>query len=585
MVALSAESVVAPLFGRYHLLRRIGTGRVAVVFLALDVQTGRRVALKLITSRRLDAPGGLARLAEAARAWSALRHPNLVALLEHGPALPDDLPDVGPRYYLALDYVPGRSLAWHAQTRGPLPIEWSARIVREVLAGLHALHEAGLVHLDLRPENVLLGADGTVRLTDPLIAGVLGYSTPDYLSPEQVRDEPPTPASDLYAAGVLLYDLLADGPPFRGGTARRVLSQHVAETAVSPRARRPAVPEDLARVSLRAMEKQPERRYRDARELSSAVAGCLPSLPWQTPRRSGWGPQVVLADSEVAPVPRRLKPQPRIRVDWRRIGSLTVAVASLLAALALGVGWQLFPTPLTLDQQESVRSSQPTPTRTAVPTPVEPVIIVYVPLFATPSAATATPTPTATISPTASTPVLAQATPGPRGTCSAPPNSNPAIAEAFEALVYYSCGTPLEQTVASSIAIAVERGTEVRFELPTSAAWGYFDAAENRITLAPSVAMEPAEARAALLIHELTHVRDYYTGGLQRTSGVLGCYDVELRAFQAEAAFWRLVRAAGVTVHGPIADDLDSISRQLAKDSSEFVMRELVARYGTVCSP
>jgi len=554
------------------------------VLLALDLQTGRRLALKLITSRRLDSPGTLARLADATGAWSSIQHPNVVALLDHGPVPPDATAGLGARYCLALEYVSGRSLAWYAQTRGPLPIDWSVSVIRDVLAGLDGLHALGLAHEDLRPENVLVGTDGSVKLTDPLLADVLGYSRPDYVSPEQARGEAPTRASDLYAAGILLYDLVADGPPFRGGSAKRVLFRHISELPVSPSVRRPAVPEELARITLRAIEKAPEQRYQDARAFSGALAACRPLVSRGLDSSGGIGRQVSRSDVEVAPTPRPLAPPPRHRIDWRRLGQLSASVLFMMIALALGSGWQPFPTPLSMDQQEGMRAYQATPTRTPLPVPGTPIVIVYEPLFATPSAATATPSPAPTVART-TTPVLPAATRVPAVACSAPSHSNPAIAEAFAALVSYSCGTSLEETVASSIAIALERGTEVRFEQPTSAAWGYYDTSENRITLVPSLATEPVEIRAALLLHELTHARDHFRGGLYRTSGVLGCLDAELRAYQAESAYWRLVRAAGIKVGGPIADDLDSITRQIEKDSSEFVMRDLVNRYGAVCSP
>jgi serine/threonine-protein kinase len=265
---------VTVLSGRYELGPPLGTGGMGEVFEAHDRKLGRRVAVKLLLPTVAD-PNARARFVREVQVAAALTHPNLVTVYDVGTE--------GTRPYFVMEVVDGRTLA-AALRDGPLPVDEATRIAGGMLAGLGAAHARGLVHRDVKPGNVLLGTDGAVKLTDfgiakaahdattALTATGQMVGTPSYLSPEQVGGEAVGPATDVYAAGVVLYEMLAGTPPFRGDSAVATALQHRQAPVPPLTERRPDVPPRVAQVVGRALEKDPAARFADADTMRGALA-------------------------------------------------------------------------------------------------------------------------------------------------------------------------------------------------------------------------------------------------------------------------------------------------------------------------
>src|SRR5262249_3538785 len=261
----------------YEVLGELGRGGSGVGYQARQVSLNRVVALKMILAGPHADADSLRRFRAEAEAVARLRHPNIIQVYEHGHS--------AGHAYLALEYVEGGTLT--RQTAGvPRPPEYAAQIVETLAAAVHYAHGRGFVHRDLKPANVLLTADGALKITDfglakwlhdtpggdaaaaPTRTGVL-VGTPAYMAPEQAAGNRDVgPAADVYALGVLLYQLLTGRLPFQGDGALDVLRQVQEEEPLTPRRLRPGLPRDLETVCLKCLRKEPGRRYASAAELA-----------------------------------------------------------------------------------------------------------------------------------------------------------------------------------------------------------------------------------------------------------------------------------------------------------------------------
>ena len=261
------------LAGRYELGDELGSGAVGRVFVAHDQTLGRDVAVKLL-SPDADAVTRQ-RFVREARTAAKLHHPNAVAVYDTGES--DGQP------YLVMELVRGQTLADLIERHGQLEIDEVVAITAGVLQGLEAAHRAGMVHRDVKPGNVLLPDEGGVKLSDfgiakalddesadVTMAGVL-MGTPTYLAPELLVGDPPSPASDVYGVGCLLYAQLTGDPPFTRGDAMAIAYAHRNEPVPPIASRRPDVPEDLAAVTMRALAKEPGDRYPTAAAMRTAL--------------------------------------------------------------------------------------------------------------------------------------------------------------------------------------------------------------------------------------------------------------------------------------------------------------------------
>ncbi len=262
--------------GPFRLEELLGAGGMGIVFRATGLD-GREVALKVLREELAGDETFRRRFDHEARSASHVRSPHLVAVLEAGEA--------GGRYYLASEFVPGRTLEARVRDDGPLPLEDVVRVASELASALDALHEAGIVHRDVKASNVLLRGDVTAMLTDFGLAKGEAYTvltkpgqvmgTLDYLAPELIRGDEASPSSDVYALGCVVYECLTGTTPFGGRSVFQIGIAHLDEEPADPRASRADCPPGLAATVLRALAKDPQERPETAaayaRDLAAAA--------------------------------------------------------------------------------------------------------------------------------------------------------------------------------------------------------------------------------------------------------------------------------------------------------------------------
>jgi beta-lactam-binding protein with PASTA domain/predicted Ser/Thr protein kinase len=276
-----SDTLIGTVFdGRYKIVRKLGTGGMADVYLAEDQELGRRVAIKILNDRHAADDSFVERFRREAKNAAGLSHPNIVSIYDRGTA--EDT------YYIAMEYLDGRSLKELIVGRGPAPIKTAIEYTRQILAAVGFAHRHGIVHRDIKPHNVLVGPEGRVKVTDFGIArsgasqmtevgSIIG--TAQYLSPEQARGAPVDQTSDLYSVGVVLYELLTGQVPFTGDTPLEIAMKHLSEVPKPPSELRPDVPHDLDMVVLRALAKDPADRYETAEEMDADLDRVLKGLP------------------------------------------------------------------------------------------------------------------------------------------------------------------------------------------------------------------------------------------------------------------------------------------------------------------
>ena len=314
--------------GRYRLERRLGSGGMADVWLAEDTELGRPIALKVLHDRFAQDSQFVERFRREAAAAAGLMHPNVVGVFDRG--------EVDGTYYIAMEYVEGSSLK-ELIDRG-LNVAQAVEITRQILAAERFAHEHGIVHRDIKPQNVIVDPAGRVRVLDFGIAragaseitqtgSVMG--TAQYLSPEQAQGLDVAPSSDIYSTGVVLYEMLTGRVPFEGDSAVAVALKQVSEQAAPPSSLNPAVPPALDAVVLRALAKDPVNRFTTAEEFSRALdaAEADPHNVSDTAMFAAVDPE---AEAAAAAEERR-----RRRRRWIMIGLLAAVLAGLLAILLI----------------------------------------------------------------------------------------------------------------------------------------------------------------------------------------------------------------------------------------------------------
>jgi len=268
--------------GKYKLLDHLGTGGMSSVYLAEHVLMQRRVAIKVLPKARVQDASYLARFHREARAAAALDHRNIVRAY--------DVDNDGDIHYLVMEYVEGRDLLVMVKEDGPLDYPAAADYIRQASEGLAHAHEAGLIHRDVKPANLLVDRSGVVKLLDLGLARFTGedyasltvandenvLGTADYLAPEQALDSHGVDArADIYSLGCALYYLLTGHPPFCEGTLPQRLMMHQREPPPSIYNDRPDAPDDLVEICLRMMAKRPEDRPQSALEVAELMAHWL----------------------------------------------------------------------------------------------------------------------------------------------------------------------------------------------------------------------------------------------------------------------------------------------------------------------
>ncbi|KQQ01484.1 MULTISPECIES: Stk1 family PASTA domain-containing Ser/Thr kinase [unclassified Rathayibacter] len=353
--------------GRYEVRSRIARGGMATVYLANDLRLDRRVAIKVMHGHLSDDQVFKNRFVQEARSAARLAHPNVVSVFDQG--------QDSDMAYLVMEYLPGITLRDLLKERGRLTAQQVVDIMHSVLSGLAAAHRAGILHRDLKPENVLLADDGRIKIGDFGLARAASANTASgqallgtiaYLSPELVTRGTADTRSDIYAIGIMIYEMLTGEQPFTGEQPMQIAYQHANDSVPYPSAKVPSVPTSLDELVLWATERDPDMRPRDAGVMLSQLLEAerlmgitptdrrgdtqavtpLPSPPDSAPATAALfdaatpGQTTVLAEPVEEAVDddavARLAARRRVR---RRRGVLLTVIVLLLALLGGGTAW------------------------------------------------------------------------------------------------------------------------------------------------------------------------------------------------------------------------------------------------------
>lgn len=272
--SMALPSSTRTALGKYKIVRKLGAGGMAAVYLAEDTKKNRTVALKVLSKARSEDPVRAKRFKAEAMASANLRHENIVRLYEAG--------EIEGYLYLALEYVEGTDLDKLVKQKGTIGVETSVAIIRQVVRALSHSYKQEIVHRDIKPSNILFRTDGKVKLADMGLARPIGESTGessmtqegvtvgtiDYIAPEQAHNSKAADTrSDMYSLGCTWYFMLTGEAPFPEGNPRDKLYAHWSKPAPDPRAKNPQVSLGVAAVIERLMEKEPEDRYETPAEL------------------------------------------------------------------------------------------------------------------------------------------------------------------------------------------------------------------------------------------------------------------------------------------------------------------------------
>lgn len=312
---------------RYRLVAQQGSGGMAVIYKATDQALGRTVAVKILRPSLTSDPAFLARFRNEARSVANLTHPNIVTV--------HDVGSDGPTHYIVMEFIEGQDLKKIIKAEGALPVERALNLAVQICAGIGFAHRAGLVHADVKPQNILVTRDDTVKVTDFGIAQALTdvqpgekqsvvWGSPHYFAPEQARGEKPTPASDVYSIGILMFEMLTGRLPYSGANQQELALAHIRDRVPLVTEFNPTVPDPIAQIVYKIMSKEPAARYRMADQLGhilssyrerrdspsiSAPPASAQSTPWQSVSPPVPPPQ------PQQPLPQGVDPLPTQRYD------------------------------------------------------------------------------------------------------------------------------------------------------------------------------------------------------------------------------------------------------------------------------
>ncbi|MCX4472123.1 protein kinase [Micromonospora sp. NBC_01655] len=333
------------LSGRYRLDDRVATGGMGDVWRATDQILGRQVAVKVLLPALVSDPDFIARFRAEARIMAALRHPGIVQVYDCGE---DDLPDGGRADYLVMEFVEGQPLSRRIEAAGQLDVAETMSIVAQAAQALHAAHDGGIVHRDVKPSNLLVQEDGTVVLVDFGVARSVNVTsitsanavpgTALYMAPEQAAGRPVSGATDIYALGAVAYCCLTGGPPFTGDNPLQVAVRHLDDEPPELPREIPAPVRDLVG---RALAKDPAERFATGAAMAEAARatiadGSAPTSTVPVPLRGAAGVGVAPGASGTTrdDLPPVLRPTPSAARRGGRRGTLLGAIAAVLVALA-----------------------------------------------------------------------------------------------------------------------------------------------------------------------------------------------------------------------------------------------------------
>ena len=340
---------------RYMIVRSLGEGGMADVYLAMDTILNREVAIKILRGELSSDPVTLLRFTREANAASKLNHPNVVQVYDVG--------EVDNRHYIVMEYVRGRTLKQLIQIRGALHKEEAVGIMKQLVSAIAHAHSKDIIHRDIKPQNILVKDDGTVKIADFGIAlahnavqltqndSVLGSA--HYLAPETTRGEPATNQTDIYSLGIVFYELLTGSVPFTGDNPVSIAMKHLSEEVPSVREFNPSLPQSIENIIIKATAKNRANRYKSAEEMLEDLNHCLDEENANAdkvvfePEEKEEEKTVVL--SNVSEAPEKIADEPH-RSGWV-VGALLVVVFAALIALLVyfsGILNVMVPTELTV---------------------------------------------------------------------------------------------------------------------------------------------------------------------------------------------------------------------------------------------
>lgn len=349
---------------RYQLEERRGSGGMAMVYRARDLMLERTVAIKLLRADFSSDPDFRERFRQEAKAAANLSHPNIVTVHDFG--LDEE------RLFIVMEYVPGTDLKSIIKKRGVIPADEAVELIVQACAGIGYAHRAGLVHCDVKPQNMLVTPDKRLKVVDFGIARALAsiapdektdvvWGSPQYFSPEQATGIAPSPASDVYSLGVVLFEMLTGQQPFAADSSEELARLHREVPPPSPRRLNASIPKELEQILLKVLSKEPSARYRTADQLGrvlvtftqSSTSGALPhptpvttpsfSPPTESPKRAAYLDQAETTPwqnaAPVAPHPK-VEPPPLEMPTTNQSNPLDIDWATwllgLLAFIAVG---------------------------------------------------------------------------------------------------------------------------------------------------------------------------------------------------------------------------------------------------------
>jgi eukaryotic-like serine/threonine-protein kinase len=325
--------------GRYEIEELVGTGGMSSVYRARDRVLERRVALKILHEHFSADPEYVERFRREARAIARLNHPNIVTVIDRG--------EFGKRQFIVFEHIPGENLKEVVEREGQLPVAQALALTHQIARGLAFAHQHGVVHRDVKPQNVLLDESGTAKVTDFGIARSLDpgeeltqtgtlLGTSDYIAPEQASGEPIDARSDQYSLGVLLYELLTGEVPYPADSFMAVAMRHLRDPVPSVRERRRDVPDRVDKIVARAMAKRPADRFPSTEAMMGAIEGALADTGEGAGRNEATG--VHSRIERPSPSRSAARPGPRRRQRRRRFAPLLLALLVVGAgAIALGL--------------------------------------------------------------------------------------------------------------------------------------------------------------------------------------------------------------------------------------------------------
>ncbi|MBA3872677.1 MAG: serine/threonine protein kinase [Anaerolineae bacterium] len=260
--------------GRYRLLAQQGSGGMAVIYKAQDLELSRIVAVKILRPSLTADPTFLTRFKNEARSVANLQHPNIVTIYDVG--------SDGPTQFIVMEFVDGTDLKKIIKTEGILTVDRALKMAIQICAGIGFAHRAGLVHADVKPQNILVTKNDVVKVTDFGIAQAFSdtqppekqqvvWGSPHYFAPEQAKGEKPTPASDVYSIGVVMFEMLTGRLPYVGGDQQQLALAHIRDRVPMVTEFNPSVPDALAQIVYKVMSKEPAMRYRTADQLGHVL--------------------------------------------------------------------------------------------------------------------------------------------------------------------------------------------------------------------------------------------------------------------------------------------------------------------------